>query len=199
MPDSDDNSIEQEVDGAGSGDPETVEEPTIEFEVAEGAVGAAEDSASVDDPESALKQQLREANDRVLRSQAEIENVRRRMRRERDEERLYAFQPLLTELLPVIDNIDRALEAAEGVDDSSGLLQGFKMVAQQLQDSLKKHNCNVIEADGVPFDPTKHEALAQQPSADVEPGTVLTVHQKGYMLRDRCIRPAQVIVSKEVD
>jgi molecular chaperone GrpE len=142
-----------------------------------------------------LQRQLIEANDRALRSQAELENFRRRMRRDMEDERRFALQPLLVDLLPVVDNIERAIQAAENSADGSALLEGFKLVAQQLSSLLEKHHCRRIPAAGAPFDPRLHEALSQQPSSTEPPNTVLKVHQQGYQLHDRVIRPAQVVVS----
>lgn len=146
------------------------------------------------DEVATLKEQLKQAEDRFLRSEAELENFRRRSRRELEEERRFANQPLLTDLFPVIDNIDRAIVAAEQGSDASGLLEGFKMVAQQLSDTLEKHHCTPIDAIGKPFDPALHEAILQQPSEDPR-GTVIFVALQGYQLHDRVIRPTQVIVS----
>lgn len=142
-----------------------------------------------------LERQLQEANDRVLRAQAELENFRRRMRREAEDERKYAAQPLLVDLLPVLDNIQRAVQAAEKSADAGGLVDGVKMVAHQLSSVLEKHHCRRIAALGKAFDPQVHEALTQQPSTEYPPHTVTHVHQDGYQLHDRVIRPAQVVVS----
>ena len=141
-----------------------------------------------------LKSLAQEANDRALRAQAEVDNVRRRFRRENEEAMLYANKPLLTDLLPVIDNIHRALEAAQANSESSGLLEGVSMVAEQLIGVLEKHNCPMIQAKGEPFDPDLHAAILQQPS-DEPKGTIIEVAQDGYRLHDRLIRPSQVIVS----
>ena len=103
--------------------------------------------------------------------------------------------PLLRDLLPVVDNIQRAIAAAEQAHGGGSLLEGVKLVAQALEAGLAKHDCKRIEAQGQPFDPAVHEAISQQPSADVPPGTVLFVAQDGYTLHDRVVRPAQVIVS----
>jgi molecular chaperone GrpE len=145
-----------------------------------------------------LQQQLHEAQQRVLRTQADQENYRRRLRRDTEEELKFAAQPLVTDLLPVVDNIQRAIDAADKSQDPKGLLDGIKMVAQQLSSVLEKHRCTRIQANGVPFDPRLHEAVAQRPSTQQPPGTVLEVHQDGYQLHDRVIRPAQVVVSSAV-
>jgi molecular chaperone GrpE len=142
-----------------------------------------------------LQNEANEAKDRALRAVAELENVRKRMRREMDDERKYANTALLTDLLQVVDNIGRAVTAAEKNADSSGLLAGVKLVAKQLEDVLTRHSCTKIEALGKPFDPNWHAAIQQMPSPDQPPNTVILVAQEGYKLHDRVLRPAQVIVS----
>ncbi|MEX0677194.1 MAG: nucleotide exchange factor GrpE [Pirellulales bacterium] len=142
-----------------------------------------------------LRADLQDAADRVLRAQAELDNYRKRARRELDDERRYAAMPLLRDLLPVLDNIHRAIEAAEISPHAVGLLDGVKLVAQSLQSVLAKHDCKRIDALGKPFDPAFHEAISQQPAADHPPGTAVLVAQDGYVLHERVVRPAQVIVS----
>ena len=102
---------------------------------------------------------------------------------------------LLRDLLPVVDNLTRAIEASEKASDSGSLLQGVKMVARQLDGVLAQHQCQRIEALHQPFDPARHQAIMQQPSADHPPATVILVAQDGYTLYDRVVRPSQVIVS----
>lgn len=142
-----------------------------------------------------LRTDLNEAGDRLLRSQAELENYRKRARRELEDSLKYATMPLLRDLLPVIDNIGRAIAAAEKSTEKSSLLEGVKMVAQSFEAVLARHECKRIDALGKPFDPTFHEAISQQPSADHPPQTVMLVAQEGFVLHDRVVRPAQVIVS----
>jgi molecular chaperone GrpE len=142
-----------------------------------------------------LRTDLEDANDRVLRAQAELENYRKRARREIEDERRYAVVPLLHDLLPVLDNMSRAIAAAEKSPGGDGLLEGVKMVSQTLLDVLVRHHCKRIEALHQPFDPAFHEAISQQPSEEYPPNTVMMVVQDGYTLYDRVVRPAQVIVS----
>lgn len=144
-----------------------------------------------------LRAELRTAEDRALRSQAELENYRKRIARQMDDERRYANLPLMRDLLPVLDNIQRAIEAAEKTHDTASLLQGIKIVAQQLEDALARHHCRQIDAMNVAFDPHLHEAIAQQPSMSQPPGTVILVTQSGFRLHDRVVRPSQVIVAAE--
>jgi molecular chaperone GrpE len=142
-----------------------------------------------------LAAELASANDRMLRLQAEMQNLRNRTAREIADERRYAALPILRELLPVVDNIDRAIEAAEKAGEAENLLAGFRLVRQQLATILAQHHCEPIAAAGQPFDPHMHEAILQQPSAEVPAGHVMMVTQEGYKLHDRVVRPAQVIVS----
>ena len=142
-----------------------------------------------------LQTELADAQERVLRAQAEMENFRRRTRRDREDERKFATQSLLTDLLPVMDNIERAIDAANQAGDGSGLLQGFQMVHHLLLEVLQKHDCPRIGAVGDLFDPIVHEAIAEESSDEYEKGVVTRVNLFGYKLHDRMIRPAQVVVS----
>jgi molecular chaperone GrpE len=147
------------------------------------------------DSRAQLDAELREANERLLRSQAETENVRKRMRREMDEAVRYAVTPFARDLLSVVDNLERAIDAAQQTGESAGLLEGVKMVANQLTAVLEQHKCVRIETVGTPFDPNQHEAIAQEPSDQYPAGVVTRAVQSGYKLHDRVIRPAQVFVS----
>ncbi|HEY6564883.1 MAG TPA: nucleotide exchange factor GrpE, partial [Pirellulaceae bacterium] len=105
------------------------------------------------------EQKLADAEARVLRSQADLENFRKRVRREHEEERRYASLPLLRDLLPVLDNLERALEALPEGSESTGLRSGIDLVARQMREVLRRHECLPIEAVGQPFDPNWHEAI----------------------------------------
>ena len=139
--------------------------------------------------------QLDEANQRALRAQAELENYRKRVQREINDERRYAVLPLARDLLPVVDNLERAIEAAQKTSDSGGLLDGVKMIAGQINAILKQHQCERIETVGQVFDPNFHQAIAQEPSTEHPQGTITRSAQAGYRLHDRVIRPAHVFVS----
>jgi molecular chaperone GrpE len=134
--------------------------------------------------------QAREAQERLLRTQAELDNFRKRSRREYDEAQRYREIDLLRDLLPVLDNVLRAIEAAES------LRSGFRMTAQQLEKLLDSHGCRTIPTDGSAFDPAIHEAILRQPAAGVAAGTVVATASRGYTLHDRVVRPAQVIVAQ---
>lgn len=139
---------------------------------------------------------LAEAQDRVLRLQAEIENVRKRAQRDVEEGLRFANLPLIEDLLPVLDNLTRATESASTEATAAGLVDGVQMVVRQLEEVLARRGCGRIEpAPGEEFDPHVHEALLQQPSDDAPAGSVATLVQAGYQLHDRVVRPAKVIVS----
>ena len=144
----------------------------------------------------AAEEQLREAQDRVLRAQAELENYRKRSRREYDEAQKYREIDLLRDILPVLDNVQRAIEAAEKAADVESLRAGFRMTAQQIEKLLESHGCRTIATDGAAFDPTVHDAILHQPTNGTAPGTILATASRGYTLHDRVVRPAQVIVAK---
>ena len=132
---------------------------------------------------------------RELRCHAELDNFRKRATRELEERLRYANLGLLRDLMPVVDNVQRAIQAAGQNADAAALLEGFKMVEQQLDDVLRRHHCTRIEALHAPFDPNVHHAIMQQPSEEHPANTVLLVAQNGYQLHDRVVRPSQVIVS----
>lgn len=143
---------------------------------------------------AALRAQLEEATDRSLRCQAELENYRKRITRQMEEERRYASMGLIHDLLPVWDNTIRAIEAAEKTKDIESLVAGFKMVADQLEKALQRHHCTRIPALHEPFDPHVHQAISHLPS-DQPADTVAVVVQDGFQLHDRVVRPSQVVVS----
>lgn len=141
-----------------------------------------------------VQAELAECQDRWLRMQAEMENLRRRTTREIADERRYAVLPFVRDLLEVLDNVDRAVEAGEKTPDANSLLEGFRLVGRQLRSVLEKHEVKPIAAEGELFDPNLHEAILQQPSEQPK-GTVVLVTQDGYQLHERVVRPSQVIVS----
>jgi molecular chaperone GrpE len=142
-----------------------------------------------------LRDELEQSKDRALRLQAELDNYRKRASRELEDRLRYADMGILRDLLPVLDNIQRAIESAEKSPDPAGLLEGFKMVGGQLASVLECHQCKKIDALNLPFDPNLHHAISQSPSAEHPVNTVVLVAQDGYQLHDRVVRPSQVIVS----
>jgi molecular chaperone GrpE len=133
--------------------------------------------------------------DQVLRSHAELDNYRKRVSREREEERRYAVLNVVRDLLPVFDNLQRATNAAAQGGTVDDLRQGVDMVVRQSREILARYKVEPIPAVGQPFDPNIHEAITQMPSAEHPPMTVLQEIETGYRLHDRVLRPAKVIVS----
>ena len=154
-----------------------------------------DDDLSPEEQIEKLRTQLEEARDQGLRRQAELENFRKRAARQMDQERRYACVPMIRDLLPVLDNIGRAIDAAEQSHDTSSLLEGFRMTSEQLESALARHHCVEIEALHQPFDPNLHEAISQLPNDEYAAGTVTHVAQTGFLLHDRVVRPSQVVVS----
>jgi molecular chaperone GrpE len=144
-----------------------------------------------------IEHQLVEAQERLLRTQAELENFRKRARREYEEAQRYREIDLLRDLLPVLDTVLRAIEASGTTTDVESLRSGFRMTAQQIEKVLESHGCNTIATDGTSFDPTVHDAILQQPTATAPPGTIVGTASRGYKLHERVVRPAQVIVATE--
>lgn len=130
-----------------------------------------------------------------LRAQADLENYRKRVQKELEEERRYLALPIVRDLLPGLDNLQRALDAARTSNDLAQLVQGVQMVAKQFTDALAKHSVVPIDAVGKPFDPNLHQAIQQVPTPDKPPMTVLMEVEKGYLLHDRVVRPSTVIVA----
>lgn len=184
--------------------PENVSED-LEVDFGDALKDATEEPVKeAEDELSALKKELAEAKDKTLRTFAELENFRKRSARTLQDELKYANMSLIRDMLPVVDNLLRAIEAAEKqnqagelTEQGKALLDGVKMVVEQFNTVLGKHNCTPIEAVNQPFDPNFHQAITQMPSADVAPNTVIMETQKGYVLHDRVVRPSQVIVSCE--
>jgi molecular chaperone GrpE len=140
--------------------------------------------------------QAAELKDRLLRGQAEWENSRKRILREKEDAVRYAGEALLEKLLPVLDNFEMGMKAAETATDAKSIAQGLEMVLKQFQQVLKDAGVETIEAVGQPFDPHRHEALGQQESAEHPEGHVALQMRKGYKLKDRLLRAASVFVAK---
>jgi molecular chaperone GrpE len=136
-----------------------------------------------------------QALDQAARARADFENYQKRAARDLAEERRYAQKPLASDLLGAMDNLERALAAAEQAGDKGPLAQGVKMVHAQLLDVLRRHGVTRIEAQGQPFDPNLHQAVMQQPTAGHPPMTVVQVFEPGYRIHERVLRPARVAVS----
>lgn len=140
--------------------------------------------------------QVQLLTDRLLRLQADFDNFRKRTLREKSDIYKRANEELMEELLPVIDHMDMALKAAADHDAPEAFTSGFSLVGEQLVNALKKSGLTEIETTGKEFDPNLHEALSQLPSEDIESGHVMIQVRRGFMLGDRLLRPAQVIVAQ---
>lgn len=174
-----------------------------------------EEENSVDTPEEIvqlptveeLSKELAEAEkkaqelwDNLLRQRAESENLRKRVERDLDNARKYALERFAKELLAVKDSMELGLEAANKPEtDMQAVRDGLALTLKMLTDTLNKFDINVIDPLNAKFDPQWHEAMAIQPVPEVEEGTVILVHQKGYQLADRLLRPARVIVAKALE
>ncbi|MEX1196843.1 MAG: nucleotide exchange factor GrpE [Pseudohongiellaceae bacterium] len=165
---------------------------------------AAEDSGEGLSREQAL-QRLTEAEEKlasqkeeVLRAHAEVHNMRRRTEQDVEKAHKYGQEKLVGELLAVIDNLERALQAVPDKEDPQvqALYQGVELTLKSFMDTLNRFNVQSIDPEGEPFDPQRHEAMTLQENDEVEPNTVVAVMQKGYTLHGRVIRPARVIVSR---
>ena len=166
-------------------------EPTDAELVAEAAnIGA---NSEID----AMQQQVNQANEQLLRVQAEMQNVRRRAERDVENAHKFALEKFATELLSVVDNLERALSAINTEDESQkSVAEGIELTLKTFIDVLAKFNVEAVEPEGQPFDADLHQAVSTVPNSEVEPNTVIDVFQKGYTLNGRLIRPAMVVVSK---
>lgn len=151
---------------------------------------------AVADPLAAAKKEAADNYDRYVRSVADLENFRRRVVREKEELRLFATTRVLEDLLPVLDNLARGIDAArQPKADLKTLVGGIDLSLQQLKGALAAHGLAEINPAGKPFDPHQHEAISHQPSPEVPAEHVMTVVRPGYSLNGRLLRPAAVIVS----
>ena len=151
----------------------------------------------------ALKAQVQQFQEQMLRSQAEMQNVRRRAEIDVEKAHKFALEKFVKELLPVADSLEKALESTEGQEESGKLVasirEGVEMTLSLFMASLKKFNVEQVNPVGEPFDPRQHEAMSMVPAPDAEPNSVVAVVQKGYLLNGRVVRPAMVVVAKAED
>lgn len=142
------------------------------------------------------KNLLQESEEKILRLAADFENTKKRLERDREISLKYAEENILKELLPGIDNIERAMEQGREANNIQSLMQGVELTRDGLLSTLEKYGVKAIDSVGHPFDPNIHEALAMEETDELEPNMVLREYQKGYLYKDRLLRPAKVIVSK---
>lgn len=152
--------------------------------------------AELEDELAAAREEARQNHDRWVRERADLENQRKRAARERLEATRYGNEMLIRDLLPVVDNLERAVQAAEEGGNRKPLVEGVLLVLKAFHDILERHGVERVAAHGTPFDPTHHEAVEHVESRDHAPNLVIAEHQPGYRLHDRLLRPALVTVSK---
>lgn len=142
------------------------------------------------------KQQIEEEQDKLIRLRADFENYKRRVQLDKAADYKYRAQSVLTDILPVLDNFERALAVETTSEEAASLVKGVDMVYRTLLEAVKKEGLEAIEAEGVAFDPNFHQAVMQEQDDSKESGVVLQELQKGYKLKDRVLRPSMVKVNE---
>lgn len=145
-----------------------------------------------------LQAKVTEQNDSVLRAQAEVQNIRRRSERDVENAHKFALDKFSSDLLPIIDSLERALEAAQNLEAEAvkAMRDGVELTLKMFVDTLGKHGIEQLNPVGEPFNPEFHQAMSMVPNPEMEPNSVMAVMQKGYVLKGRLVRPAMVVVSK---
>ena len=178
---------------------------TVDAEASAETEEVAEVEAVVKSPEELMEEKVKSAEskaaenyDRLLRATAEFDNYKKRSAREFQESKKYANEAFIKQLLPVIDNLERAVESTggEGADSAGGVIEGVKMTLSEITKLFDKFHLKPLESEGKPFDPNFHQAVIQEETNGVPENTVVKEMLKGYLLHDRLIRPAMVVVSK---
>lgn len=145
----------------------------------------------------ALEEQLAAAQDQSLRTAAELQNIRRRAEQDVEKAHKFALEKFANDLLPVVDSLERGLELTSAEDEAvRPVREGVELTLKLFHDTLKRFQVEAVDPHGAPFNPELHQAMAMEESTHVEPGSVLKVFQKGYLLNGRLLRPAMVVVSK---
>jgi len=175
---------------------EEVENAQAEGEVKEEAPGLEAEMNKIKEQLALKEAEAKENYERFLRTCAEFENFKKRAAREKDEFFKFAKEGMIRELLPVLDNLERAVEHSKATQDFRGLVEGVDMTLKQFLQCLDKFGVTPIKGIGERFDPTRHEAIMQVEEGDYDADTVVGEHQKGYILNDRLIRPCLVTVAK---
>ena len=186
----DSDAIEKTSDDQQS-QPDGPEEAKGQSEAEEGQADAADSSAQDDTSE-----ELTKVKDQLLRTVAEMENVRRRAQRDVENAHKFAVEKLLSDLLPVVDSLEKAEEAAKTTDNADSMAEGITLSLKLFVSILEKSGIAIVDPLGEPFDPQLHEAMAMVPNPDAEPNSVMDVMQRGYTLNGRLVRAAKVVVVK---
>ena len=162
-------------------------------------IGREANEESAGDPEEIAQEsdEIAALKDQLLRRAAEFENVKRRSARDVENAHKFGAEKLISDLLPVVDSLEKALELASETQGAEAMTEGIDLSVKMFLDALEKNGLSVIDPLGEPFDPSLQEALAAVPNEDAEPNTVMEVIQKGYSLNDRLVRAAKVVVVKD--
>ncbi|WP_053364150.1 nucleotide exchange factor GrpE [Bacillus sp. FJAT-27251] len=185
-----------------AGQQEETEEVFAEAETSTGAAADASESVETDSTDgqdakvAELEAKLEESENRYLRLQADFDNFRRRSRLDQEASAKYRAQSLVSDLLPALDNFERALKMESDNDQTKSLMQGMEMVYRSILDALNKEGVETIEAVGQEFDPHRHQAVMQDSDENYGSNIVTEEYQKGYVLKDRVIRPSMVKVNQ---
>ena len=181
--------------------PEAIQETASAAETQRGEEEARLEAPSVEALETEIAQLMAKVNDQaesVLRAQAEMQNVRRRAERDVENAHKFALDKFASDLLPVVDSLERALDAAGQLDHEAvkGMKDGIELTLKMFVDTLAKHGLQQLNPTGQPFNPEFHQAMTMVPHPELAPNTVLDVLQRGYTLNGRLVRPAMVVVTK---
>ena len=179
-------SVEQATEAQQTEPVENLEAPTVE---------------SLMEEVAALQAKVTDQSDSVMRAQAEVQNIRRRAERDVENAHKFALDKFSSDLLPVIDSLERALEAAENLENEAvkAMRDGVELTLKMFVDTLGKHGIEQLNPMGEPFNPEFHQAMSMVPNPDMEPNSVMAVMQKGYVLKGRLVRPAMVVVSQKAN
>ncbi|GJA51533.1 MULTISPECIES: nucleotide exchange factor GrpE [Aeromonas] len=187
---------EQKVEAMEQVEAQPVEPTDVDSEVTAEQARIAELEAQLE----AAQQASLEERERAIRAVAEMENLRRRAAQDVEKAHKFALEKFAAELLPVLDNLERAIELADKENDTlKPMIEGVELTLKSMQSGVGKFGLVALDPTNQPFDPNAHQAMSMVPSADVAPNTVIAVMQKGYELNGRVIRPAMVMVSKSAD
>lgn len=173
---------------------DVVSEQTVAEDVAAEQPEVVDAEEARDDEIEALKDEVATAKEDVIRAQAEMANVRRRAEKDVENARRYSIEKIAKDILPIVDNLERALAAAG--DEKSAVTEGVELTLKSMLSTLEKHKIEAINPVGEPFDPDQHEAISMVPNPDMESNTVMDVVQKGYTLYGRVVRAAMVVVAQ---
>lgn len=189
--------MSEPANGNGESKPEVeVIEPEVEAPVEAAGKGSAAEAEAPRDPLADAQAQIAKTRDQLLRTAADFDNYRKRARKDVEDAQKKGTEELLKTLLPVFDNLERAVVHADQATDVKAIADGVKMVLKQFTDTLARVNIKRVGGVGAAFDPTVHEAVQQIESADAAPGTVIAEVQPGYQMGDRLVRAALVVVAK---